>query len=111
MSFVDTRELPAREPLPGWEGRFFHSETMTFAYYAVKAGASIHAHSHPNEEVWHVIEGELEVTIGDETRIAGPGCAAVVPANTTHSVRARSDTSAIVVDHPRRESIGRASTV
>jgi quercetin dioxygenase-like cupin family protein len=108
MSFFDTRELPAREPLPGWEGRFFHSESMTFAYYAVRAGASIHAHQHPNEEVWHVIEGELEVTIGGETRVAGPGCAAVVPANAIHSVRARSDARAIVVDHPRRESIGHA---
>ena len=108
MSFIDTRELPAQEPLPGWEGRYFHSESMTFAYYAAKAGASIHPHAHPNEEVWHVIEGELEVTIAGLTRIAGPGCSAVVPPNALHSVRARSDARAIVVDHPRRESIGRA---
>jgi len=60
--------------------------------------------------IGHVVEGELELTIAGETRIAGPGCAAVVPANTTHSVRARSDARAIVVDHPKRESIGRAST-
>ena len=55
-----------------------------------------------------MIDGELEVTIAGETRVAGPGCAAVVPANATHSVRARSDARAIVVDHPRRTSIGDA---
>jgi quercetin dioxygenase-like cupin family protein len=110
MPFVDTRQLPRKEPLPGWDGRFFHSEQMTFGYYAVAKGASIHPHEHENEEVWHVLEGELEVTIGGETRVAGPGCAALVPPNTTHSVRARSEARAIVVDHPRRASIGNVET-
>jgi quercetin dioxygenase-like cupin family protein len=83
---------------------------MTFGYYRVAAGASIHEHAHPNEEVWHVIEGELEVTVGDETRVAGPGCVAIVPPNTPHSVRALRASRAIVVDHPRREAVGGAST-
>src|SRR5215475_3985222 len=55
MPFIDTSQLQVEEPLPGWNVRFFHSENMLFAYYAVSAGASIHEHSHPNEEVWHVI--------------------------------------------------------
>jgi quercetin dioxygenase-like cupin family protein len=110
MPFIDTRELKAGEPLPGWLGRYFHSENMTFAYYSIRAGASIHEHSHPNEEVWHVIEGELEVTIGGQTRVAGPGSAAIVPANTPHSVRALTDGRAIVVDWPLRASVGSAST-
>jgi quercetin dioxygenase-like cupin family protein len=110
MPFIDTRKLRSKEPLPGWEGRYFHSENMTFGYYRVAAGASIHEHSHPNEEVWHVIEGDLEVTIGDETRVAGPGCVALVPPNTSHSVRALSDGRAIVVDHPLRDAIGGVET-
>jgi len=110
MPFIDTRHLSSKEPLPGWKGRFFSSERMTFGYYEVAAGASIHAHSHPNEEVWHVLEGELEVTIAGETRVAGPGCVAVVPPDTVHSVRARSAGRAIVVDQPVRRAIGDAST-
>ena len=110
MPFVDTRALPCQEPLPGWEGRYFHSQSMTFGCYAVKAGAAIHAHDHPNEEVWYVIEGELEVRIGDETRVAGPGCVVLVPPDTVHSVRARTDARAIVVDHPRRRAIGGVET-
>lgn len=105
MPFIDSRDLHSRQPLPGWEGRFFHSESMTFAYYSVTAGSSIHEHSHPNEEVWHVIEGELEVTIAGETRVAGPGCAALVPPNTPHAVRARTDGRAIVVDYPLRHQL------
>jgi quercetin dioxygenase-like cupin family protein len=106
MPFIDTNQLGSKEPLPGWHGRFLHSQSMTFGYYDVAAGASIHPHFHPNEEVWHVIEGQLEVTIGDETRVAGPGCVAVVPPNTPHSVRALTDGRSIVVDHPRRDRVG-----
>jgi quercetin dioxygenase-like cupin family protein len=110
MPFIDTRELRSREPLPGWEGRYFHSQSMTFGYYRVAAGATIHEHHHENEEVWHVIEGELEVTIGGEMRIAGPGCVAVVPPNTPHAVRALTDGRSIVVDHPLRRQVGGAPT-
>ena len=110
MPLIDTSQLKVKEPLPGWKGRFFNSENMTFGYYSVEAGASIHEHSHPNEEVWHVIEGEHEVSIGGQTQVAGPGFVAVVPPNTLHSVRALSDGRAIVVDYPLRQSIGGVST-
>ena len=110
MPFIDTRALRSEEPLPGWKGRFLHSENMTFAYYSVTAGASIHEHAHPNEEVWHVIEGELEITIAGETRGVGPNCVALVPPNTSHAVRARTDGRAIVVDYPLRHAIGGVAT-
>ncbi len=110
MPFIDTRELTVKEPLPGWHGRFFHSQNMLFAHYDVEAGASIHAHEHPNEEVWHVIDAELEVTIAGETRIAGPGCVALVPPNTQHAVKALHAGRAIVVDYPRRDSVGGVRT-
>lgn len=110
MPFIDTNQLNIKEPLPGWKGRFFNSNNMTFGYYNLEAGASIHEHSHPNEEVWHVIEGELEVSIGGQTQIAGPGCVAIVPPDTWHSVRALTDGRAIVVDYPLRQSIGGVST-
>ena len=110
MPFVDTTQLETKEPLPGWKGRYLHSQHMTFGYYDVVAGASIHPHAHPQEEVWHVIEGELEVTIGEQTRLARAGSVAIVPPNTTHSVRAVTDGRSIVVDYPTRSSVGGART-
>jgi quercetin dioxygenase-like cupin family protein len=106
VGFIDTDQLTAMEPREGWNGRFFHSENMTFAYYTVGAGAWIHEHSHPSDEVWNVIEGELEMTIGPETRVVGSGGAAVVPPDTVHSAKARTAVRAIVVEYPRRHSIG-----
>lgn len=106
MVFLDTESLPVREPLPGWKGRFFSSQSMTFAYYEIEAGSSIHEHSHPNEEVWHVISGELEITVAGEQAIARAGSVALVAPDTLHAVRAITATKAMVVDHPLRAAIG-----
>jgi quercetin dioxygenase-like cupin family protein len=105
MAFVDPASLPAHEPRPGWSGRFFHSAHMTFAYYDIAAGADVHAHEHPNEEVWHVVEGALELTVGGRTEVVRAGQAAIVPAGERHSVRATEFSRVIVADHPPRESV------
>ena len=69
MPFVDTNGLKVIERLPGWKGRYFHSASMTFAHYEFAAGSSIHKHFHPEEEVYEVIEGELEVSIVEYPRL------------------------------------------
>jgi len=104
MPFVDSTELSTRERLPGWTSRVFQSDNMTFAYYEIAADAvPLHEHHHSQEEVWNVIEGKLAVTIDGVEKVAGPGCAAVVPPDTLHSARALSACRAIVVDYPLRD--------
>jgi len=80
VPFIDTRQLTVIQKRPGWRGRLFHSPSMTFAHWDFDAGASIHDHAHDQEEVWHVLEGELEVTIEGAAQVAGPGMVAIVPA-------------------------------
>ena len=102
MPIVDLNRLRVTERLPGWHGRYFHSANMTFAHYEFKRGSSIHEHFHPQEEVYEVIEGELEVTIDGVAEILRPGLVAIVPAGVRHSVKALTDGRAIIVDHPVR---------
>jgi quercetin dioxygenase-like cupin family protein len=106
MALVDTSMLREIERLPGWRARIFNSASMTFAHYEFDAGSTIHQHHHEQEEVWNVIEGELEITIGGVAHVARPGVVAIVPPNTPHSVRALSDGRAIIVDHPLRFDVG-----
>jgi quercetin dioxygenase-like cupin family protein len=73
-----------------------------FTHYDFVCGASIHEHFHPQEEVYEVIEGELEVTIDSVAQIARPGLLAIVPGGVRHSVKARTDGRAIIVDYLRR---------
>jgi quercetin dioxygenase-like cupin family protein len=108
MPFVDTSGLDVIERLPGWHGRYFHSPSMTFAHYDFTRGASIHEHFHPEEEVYEVIEGELEITIDGEARIARAGLVAIIPADVRHSVKALTDGRVIIVDTPRRRGFADA---
>jgi quercetin dioxygenase-like cupin family protein len=105
MGFIEARKLPELEPKSGWHGRFFHSEHMTFAYYQIDAGATLPPHAHPNEEVWHVIEGAVELTVMEQTRVVSAGDALVVPSNVPHAARAHEPCRVIVVDHPSRHEI------
>lgn len=102
MPFVDISSLTVMERLPGWRGRYFHSSNMTFAHYEFDKGSTIHEHFHPQEEVYEVIEGELELTIDDKKHVARPGMVAIVPSNALHSVKALTDGRAIIVDYPLR---------
>lgn len=102
MPFVDINSLRVIERLPGWHGRYFQSPSMTFAHYDFVRGASIHEHFHPQEEVYEVIEGELEVTIDGVGQIARPGVVAIIPGGVRHSVKALTDGRAIIVDYPVR---------
>jgi quercetin dioxygenase-like cupin family protein len=102
MPFVDVSKLKVTERLPGWYGRYFHSASMTFAHYDFKRDASIHEHFHPQEEVYEVIEGELELTIDGTAEVARPGFVAIVPGNARHSVKALTDGRAIIIDYPLR---------
>jgi quercetin dioxygenase-like cupin family protein len=106
MPLVDVMDLKVFERLPGWRGRFFHSANMTFAHYDFDRDASIHEHFHPEEEVYEVIEGELEIKVDGVTHIARPGLVAIVPANAPHSVKALTDGRVIIVDHPSRPELG-----
>lgn len=111
MPFIDSSELPSNERLPGWNGRTFHSDSMTFAYWEIaEDSVPLHEHHHPQEEVWNVVEGKLAITIDGVEHIASPGCAAIVPPNTPHSARALSACRAIVVDYPIRDEPGRVRT-
>ena len=106
MPIVDTDALKVVERLPGWRGRYFHSATMTFAHYEFDRESTIHEHAHPEEEVYEVIMGELEIVIDGVCHTARPGLVAIVPANARHFVRALTDGRVIVIDHPARRDFG-----
>lgn len=102
MPFVKTNS-PNFTGSRGWEGKFFHTENMSFMHYNVaEDAASIPIHQHPNEEVWNIVEGAFEVTIDDETKIMGPGDVAVVPSNARHALAPKGAGKAIVVNYPHR---------
>ncbi len=99
-------ELPVREPLPGWRGRFFSSPHVTFGIWEVAEGAvPVPEHSHPEEEVWIVTSGRLVVTIAGEERVVETGDVAFVPGGAPHRVQALGPARAVAADHPVRSNL------
>jgi quercetin dioxygenase-like cupin family protein len=70
-------------------------------------GSSVHEHFHV-QEVWEVIEGEIELTIDGVPQIARAGIVAIVPGNARHSVKALTDGRAIIIDYPLRHDFDNA---
>jgi quercetin dioxygenase-like cupin family protein len=87
MSFIRISEVPEREIVPGFKGRFVHSANMTVAYWKIKAGSTIPLHNHVHEMIVNVIDGELELTIASETKVLSSGMAAVIPSNVPHTAK------------------------
>ena len=103
MPFLGPSDMVTAEPLPGWSAHFFHSANMTFSQYEIAADAmSLHEHFHEQEEVWHVVDGEVEISIDGAAQRLGPGCAAVVPPNTPHSARPVGVCRVVIADYPLR---------
>ncbi len=61
-------------------------------------------HSHPHEQMGMLLEGRVEFTIGNVTRLLGPGDMWRIPGGVVHSVRAL-DTPVVAIDvfHPIRQ--------
>jgi quercetin dioxygenase-like cupin family protein len=75
---------------------------MTVAYWDIKAGATIPPHQHVHEMIVKVIEGKLQLTIGEETKILEPGSAAIIPSNVLHTAKGITACKVIDVFYPVR---------
>lgn len=102
MPFVAIGDLAVFERLPGWRGRYFHTLHVTVAHYEFAAGATVPAHRHPQEEIYELLEGELEIAIDDAAQVVRPGTAVIVPPNAQHSLKALTSGRMIVIDSPSR---------
>jgi quercetin dioxygenase-like cupin family protein len=95
MPFINPRELPALEILPGC--RIPYRQNLMLSYLEIDEGAEVPLHSHPHEQGGMLVQGRMELTIGDETRICEAGSLFLIPPNVPHRARAV-DGPALVLD-------------
>lgn len=96
-------DIKGKEIVPGFHGKFIHSENMTLAYWDITAGSPLPEHTHPHEQVVNVIEGTLELTVEGETHVLRSGSVVVLPPHIPHSGKAVTNCKVIDVFHPVRE--------
>lgn len=84
--FYDSTQRTPRETVPGVSIRTFWGERMLLALIDLAPNAVIPPHSHMHEQVGSLVAGEMEMTVGGETRTVRVGDVYVVPGNVVHSV-------------------------
>lgn len=104
-AFVNWDDTTIHTPREGMEGRIVHGEQMSLAIWTFEAGVDLPAHSHPHEQITHVIEGEIDLTVGEQTRRLTPGTSAVISGGVVHSAHTYTPVRVVDVFHPVREDL------
>jgi quercetin dioxygenase-like cupin family protein len=85
------------EMLPGLQRRTLGChQRMLLAEFRAQEGVEVPLHSHPQEQVGYVVSGQVELTIGGNTAICGPGDGYSMPGGVEHG--ARFLTESVVID-------------
>ncbi len=103
MPFTHLDDIPARTIVPGFHGKFIHTDHLTTSFWTVEEGAVLPEHAHPHEQITSVLEGTFELTVGGETRIVTPGDVAVIPGGVTHAGRAITPCRMLDIFYPARD--------
>ena len=97
MAFINIHDIPPNEVVPGCRLRTPFGVNLMLSYLEMDEGAVIPLHDHPHEQGGMLLEGRLELTIGDETRVVEAGSMFLIPPNVPHKAVAV-DGPALVLD-------------
>ncbi len=97
MPFIDIASIQSNEVVPGCRLRTPYGKNLMLSYLEMDDGAEIPMHDHPHEQAGILLQGKLELTIGDETRTVEPGALFIIPPNVSHRAVAV-DGPAVVLD-------------
>lgn len=99
----DISKIEQKEIIKGFNGRFFHTDNFTIAFWEIEEGSLLPVHSHIHEQTTQVIEGKLEMLIDGITTVLEPGMIANIPSNVIHSGKALTNCKVTDVFSPTRE--------
>jgi quercetin dioxygenase-like cupin family protein len=97
------KSIVPKHLVAGITGYYAHGEQMTFGYVELEAGSSVPLHQHEQEQITYIIEGELDMVIGEMACLLVAGMYHVIPSNTPHSALARTGCKVIDAFSPVRE--------
>jgi quercetin dioxygenase-like cupin family protein len=84
-------------------GQYVHGSQLTTGWVTREKGSTLGLHQHPHEQITVMLEGRMEMKIGDETVMLESGMIQVIPSNVPHSAIAHEDCKLIDVFNPVRE--------
>ena len=89
MPIIDHRTQPPLEPADGRESRRFLTKgegaaSLTVGELLMHPGSALRLHTHPTDEAIVLLEGSVQMVVGDETRTVTAGHILLAPPGTPH---------------------------
>ena len=100
-------ELPAREVLPGYRGRFLHTSEITVAFWDVVQNSPLPEHHHPEKQILIVKSGNFRLTCNGEDHVLSKGDMFKIPPDVPHSGMALTDCTLEDIFIPARPGLGK----
>jgi quercetin dioxygenase-like cupin family protein len=85
MSFWDLKILKLEEFRPGIRSKIESGYNLTMAVMEIGPGKEGAAHEHPFDQCGIVVEGEIEMSIGEEKKLLKPEETYFIPAGIKHN--------------------------
>jgi quercetin dioxygenase-like cupin family protein len=102
--FISTANLLKRDKHEGVGIREAWGEKIMMSFVDLAPHSTVLRHSHPQEQMGVVLEGEFELTIAQDSRLLKKGDAYLIPSGVAHSVRVmKSQSYALDIFSPPRE--------
>ncbi len=104
MGFFSESDLPAKQLLDGITVKAISGDNTMMTFFEFEEDAVIPSHRHPHEQITYVLEGELEFTVGEDTKILGKGEGVVISSNQEHRAKVlKAPAKAVDAWYPLRE--------
>lgn len=102
--FYNLDDVTPFVPLDGFQMQSITGGDMMANWVRIEPHRELARHQHPHEQLGVMLEGVMELTIGDETRSLKPGDAYTIPGGVPHYARTF-DVGCLVLDifSPPRE--------
>jgi quercetin dioxygenase-like cupin family protein len=96
MSNWDT--LSGVTPRPGVVRKAFSGKNSMMTLNEIKPGTAPWLHSHPHEQLTHILSGKAEFVLGDEVLTLKAGDLVLVPPHVPHSLKVIGDETVLNID-------------
>lgn len=101
--FQQFSKIQPIEVMPGFRGKFIHTESLTLALWEIDAGSILPLHQHPHEQISQLLKGVFEMSVDGESQKAEIGELITIPGNTEHKGKAMTDCVIFDIFSPVRE--------
>ncbi len=89
MPIIDNNAIPMPDPEDGRSARRFVTKeagavNVTVGELVMQDGAVLRLHTHPTDEAIVLLDGQVEMVVGQERRLVTPGHTLLAPPGTPH---------------------------